>query len=338
MVSLLAHPRRLFPGIALCTLLGLAAVGLQGLEMRLTGRAWLEGLVIAILLGAAVRALWTPGRCWMAGIEFSAKVLLEIAVALLGATVSAASLSAMGPAMLGGIALVVALSVAGGYALALAFGLPRKMALLVACGNSICGNSAIAAVAPVIGAEADDVAAAIAFTAVLGIGVVLAVPVLAVLLGLSPAATGAFAGLTVYAVPQVLAATAPAGALAAQTGTLVKLVRVLALGPVCLALGLAARRGGEGGKLAWSRLIPWFVVGFLVLAAARAGGVLPEPAIHAAGQGSAWLTIAAMAALGLGVDLKSLAKAGPRVCAAAGLSLVLLAVLALGLLGLLGWI
>lgn len=335
MVSLVAPFRRLLPGVALCTALGLAAVGLQGLEVRLTGRAWLEALVIAILLGAAVRALWTPGQRWMAGVEFSAKVLLEIAVALLGATVSVASLSAMGLSMIGGIALVVALSVAGGYGLALAFGLPRKMALLVACGNSICGNSAIAAVAPVIGAEPDDVASAIAFTAVLGIGVVLGVPVLAVLLGLSPAATGAFAGLTVYAVPQVLAATAPAGALAAQTGTLVKLVRVLALGPVCLALGLAARR--EGGKLAWGRLVPWFVVAFLVLMTARAAGVLPAPAIHAAGQGSAWLTIAAMAALGLGVDLKSLARAGPRVCAAAGLSLVLLAFLALGLLTLLGW-
>ena len=56
--------------------------------------------------------------------------------------------------------------------------LPQRMAMLVACGNSICGNSAIAAVAPVIGADADDVAASIAFTAVLGVIVVLALPLL----------------------------------------------------------------------------------------------------------------------------------------------------------------
>jgi uncharacterized integral membrane protein (TIGR00698 family) len=331
----LAPFRRLLPGVLLCAVLGLAAVGLQGLEVRLAGRAWLEALVIAILLGAAVRALWTPGAAWSAGIDFSAKVLLEVAVALLGATVSAASLAAMGPATIGGVAMVVLLSVAGGYGLVRLFGLPRRMAVLVACGNSICGNSAIAAVAPVIGAEPDDVASAIAFTAVLGIGVVLAVPVVAALLQLSPVATGAFAGLTVYAVPQVLAATAPAGALAAQTGTLVKLVRVLALGPVCLALGLLAGRGGR--RMHLRRLVPWFVAAFLVLAAARALGVLPAPAFHAAGQVSGWLTVAAMAALGLGVDLKSLARAGPRVCAAAGLSLLLLAGLALGLLALLGW-
>ena len=84
------------------------------------------------------------------------------------------------------------------------------MATLIACGNSICGNSAIAAVAPVIGAEGKDVAAAIGFTAVLGVGVVLGLP----LCCRSPSAPdarafGVFAGLTVYAVPQVLAATTP---------------------------------------------------------------------------------------------------------------------------------
>lgn len=79
------------------------------------------------------------------------------------------------------------------------------MAMLVACGNAICGNSAIAAVAPVINAESDDIATSIAFTAVLGIVVVIALPVAAHHLHLSPYAGGALAGLTVYAVPQVVA-------------------------------------------------------------------------------------------------------------------------------------
>ena len=333
-MSFFAALRVRLPGVLLCALLGLAAVGLQGLEARLTGRAWLEALVLAILLGAAVRALWTPGPLWTAGVEFSARTLLELAVALLGLGVSAASLAAVGPAMLAGIALVVALSVAGGYVVARAFGLPRRMAVLIAAGNSICGNSAIAAVAPVIGAEPDDVASAIAFTAVLGVGVVLAVPALAAWIGLAPLAAGAFAGLTVYAVPQVLAAAAPAGAAAVQVGALVKLTRVVALGPVCLALGLLSRGGARAD---WRRLVPWFVVAFLVLAALRAAGVLPPAAVHAAGQVSTWLTIAAMAALGLGTDVRALLAAGPRVIAAASLSLLLLGLLALGLLTLLGW-
>src|SRR3546814_8154148 len=111
--------------------------------------------------------------------------------------------------------------------------------MLIACGNAICGNSAIAAVAPVIDAESDDVAAAIGFTAVLGVVVVLAMPGLAALAGFEGAKAGALAGLTVYAVPQVLAAAAPMGPAAVQMGTLVKLTRVLTLGPGCAGSGRA---------------------------------------------------------------------------------------------------
>jgi uncharacterized integral membrane protein (TIGR00698 family) len=283
-----------------------------------------------------VRTLWTPGALVGDGVAFGSKVVLEIAVALLGATVSAAALARMGPSLVVGIDAVVALSIAGGYGLARGLGLPKAMAMLVACGNSICGNSAIAAVAPAIGARSEDVAAAIAFTAVLGVGVMLGVAPLAGAMGLSPAAYGAFAGLTVYAVPQVLAAAAPAGVLAVQTGALVKMVRVLALGPVCLLLGLG-RGGEEGGRgLDWRRLAPWFIVAFLILAAARTLGLVPDQAATLAGKVSVWLTVASMAALGLGADVRALARAGLRVCLAAALSLGLLAALAVGLLRLLG--
>ena len=105
------------------------------------------------------------------------------------------------------------------YVICRALGLPQRMAVLVACGNSICGNSAIAAVAPVIGADGDDVASSIAFTAVLGVLVVLGLPLLVPLLRLSLTQYGVLAGLTVYAVPQVLAATLPIGALSNQVGT-----------------------------------------------------------------------------------------------------------------------
>ena len=80
----------ILPGLGLCIAVTLAASLLQVGETRLFGRAWLEALVIAILLGTAVRTLWTPSARWRPGVEFSAKILLEIAVVLLGATVSAA--------------------------------------------------------------------------------------------------------------------------------------------------------------------------------------------------------------------------------------------------------
>ncbi|MFB9968689.1 YeiH family protein [Pseudoroseomonas cervicalis] len=338
----LSLPRRLTgwatgmaPGILLCGAVALAGVALARAEQALFGRAWVDALVLSILIGTAIRSLWTPPKAFSAGIAYSAKTLLEVAVMLLGASLSLPALMAAGPVLILSIALVVALSIVASYGLGRVMGLPKRMAVLVACGNSICGNSAIAAVAPVIGAQARDVAAAIAFTAVLGVGVVLALPLLVPLLGLSEVQYGILAGLTVYAVPQVLAATAPVGALAVQVGTLVKLVRVLMLGPVVLALSLAA--GAKSGqKPGLARLVPWFILGFLGLAALRALGAVPEALLPPLAAVTSGLTLLAMAALGLGVDLRSVAQAGPRVTATVVLSLLALGVVSLGVIALHG--
>ena len=338
--------RRTLPGILLCAAVCVGAYILQLLEVELLGRAWLETLVLAILLGTAIRTLWTPGRRWAAGIQFSARTLLEVAVVLLGATINAGTIVGAGGPLLMGIVAAVILSIAISYGLGRLFRLPHRMATLIACGNSICGNSAIAAVAPVIGADADEVATSIAFTAVLGIAVVIALPLLAVVLHMTPRGFGVFAGLTVYAVPQVLAATSPISSLSAQVGTLVKLVRVLMLGPVVLALSLATRRvwaqadgptravptRGRASRLDPRRLLPWFIVGFLAVVAANSAGAVPAPAIKVASQAATWLTIVSMAALGLGVDVRVVAKAGVRVTAVVTLSLLVLGVIALFLI------
>ncbi|MCH8686402.1 putative sulfate exporter family transporter [Sphingosinicellaceae bacterium A1X5R2] len=321
---------------------------MQWAEEALFGQAWLEALVLAILLGTLVRSLWTPHERWHPGIAFSAKILLEIAVVLLGASMSAATILAAGPEMLLGIAGVVVVAIAASFLVGRMLHLPTRMALLVACGNSICGNSAIAAVAPVIGADADDVAASIGFTAVLGVIVVLGLPLLGLALHLDGLQYGVLTGLTVYAVPQVLAAAAPLGAAAVQMGTLVKLVRVLMLGPVCLLLSLVAPRlreetdepaphvtAGErpaAGRPALHHLVPWFILGFLALAALRSLGLVPDAVIAPAGAIATFLTVVSMAALGLGVDVHTVASAGGRVTAAVVLSLLVLGAISLTLI------
>jgi len=332
--------RTILPGLLLCVAISLAAVGLERLELLLAGRAWIESLVIAILVGMLVRSLWFPSDRWQPGIDFSARFLLEVAVVLLGASLSAQAVAAAGPALLAGIAVVVGVSLIATYALGRAAGLPRNMALLVASGNSICGNSAIAAVAAVIGAKPADVASAIAFTAVLGVAVVLLLPFAAEPFGLDSAGYGIVAGMTVYAVPQVLAAAVPAGPLAVQVGTLVKLVRVLLLGPLVLALSVIRSRGeGEGPESRrlppLRRLVPWFVIGFLVMALARSVGIIPDFLIPPIGLAASALTVLAMAGLGLGVDVRSVASAGARVSAVVTGSLLLLAAMAVGLVRLL---
>src|SRR5690606_10593790 len=121
------------------------------------------------------------------------------------------------------------------------------------------------------------------------------------------------------------------GAVAGQVGTLVKLVRVLMLGPVVVALSLLRRPAGGAGtrgpraRPPLSRLVPWFILGFLALAAARAVGLVPTPAAMLAGKGAGLLTIVSMAALGMGVDVRVLARVGARVTAAVVASLAVLA-------------
>jgi uncharacterized integral membrane protein (TIGR00698 family) len=346
------HARALVPGLLLCAAVTIAAIALQSLEARLFGRAWLEALVLAILIGTATRTAWTPSAGFLPGIDFSAKTLLEIAVVLLGASVSVGTVLAAGPGLLFGIAGVVIIAIAASYVIGRLLRLPHRMAVLVACGNSICGNSAIAAVAPIIGADGEDIAAAIAFTAVLGVIVVLILPFAAPLLHLHGMQYGILAGLTVYAVPQVLAATAPLGPLAVQVGTLVKLVRVLMLGPVVLCLSLLTRRlrdqtdepaphlttgdRPKPGRLALHKLVPWFIIGFLTLTAIRSAGLIPTTLLTPTATLATWLTIISMAALGLCTDLRSVARAGGRVTAAVTGSLLVLATISFGLIRWLG--
>lgn len=341
----IAKIEHLTPGIALCIVVTLIAHGLERLERAAFGNAWLEALVLAILVGTAIRTAWMPNHLWTEGIAFSAKTLLEIAVCLLGASISAQTLLAVSPVLLIGIAVVVALAVLASFSIGRLLGLPRRMAMLVACGNSICGNSAIAAVAPVIGANGSDVAASIAFTAVLGVIVVVSLPFLSAALHLHVLQYGVFAGMTVYAVPQVLAATAPAGAVAMQIGTLVKLVRVLMLGPMVVTLSLLSAKLAEPGERKaqtpgkrppLSRMVPWFIAGFLVLAGIRSAGLIPREALPPATLVSNLLTVISMAALGLGTDLKVVARSGARVTITVTVSLLLIGGISLGLIHIAG--
>ena len=112
---------RLLPGVMLCGITLLAGV-LQLAEQHFTGEAYVEALVLAILVGVAVRTLWSPGALWLPGIEFSAKLLLEVAVMLLGASVSVSTVLAIGPPMLAGIAAIVAVSIGFSYGISRALG------------------------------------------------------------------------------------------------------------------------------------------------------------------------------------------------------------------------
>jgi len=329
--------REIWPGLGAALVVAIIALVGGSLEERAFGRAVIEPLVLAILVGMVARTIaadWANGE---AGIRFASKYVLEVAVFLLGATMDVPRLFASGPALALGIVVLVLAALGAGYAVGRAAGLSTKLAVLVACGNAICGNSAIAAVAPVIGAEKNDVVASIALTAVLGVAVVLGLPLLIAPLALSHYQYGVLAGLTVYAVPQVLAAAFAVSAVSGQVATAVKLARVLMLGPVVLFFAVRARRTGAASgdseaRLSLAKLVPWFVIGFTLLAVLRSSGAIGDSEANAAKVTAGWLTILAMAGLGLSVDVRSVRAVGARVVVAVAGSLVVLIVLAVALI------
>jgi len=315
------------PGLGLSIAVTLVAELTERLEVLLFGHAWLEALVLAIILGALWRHFGRPSEQYATGVAWSGKYLLEVAVVLLGASISAEAVAGAGPLFVLGVAGVVAAGIAISFTIGRLLGLGWKVSLLLACGNSICGNSAIAAVAPVIDANGNEIGSTIAFTAVLGVVAVLLMPVLCGLFGFDFRQYGVFAGLTVYAVPQVIAATAPVSVLSVGVGTLTKLIRVLMLGPTIFGIALVTRRCAT----AWpgiGKLLPWFIVGFLLAMGLRSFSLIPESLQAPIALLANALTVVSMAALGLSVDLRAVAASGGRVIAGATLSLLAMGCLA----------
>ena len=310
--------RQVAPGVALSAAITAVALVAGAIQESAFDYAILEPLVLALLMGLAVRALWPIPDTYLPGIGFAAKQLLEFAIVLLGASLNLAAIVDAGAQLAVAVLISVSTTLVVGVILGRASGLGPRQSILIAVGNAICGNSAIAAVAPAIRARKEEVASAIALTAVLGVGTVLALPALIPLFDLSDERYGVIAGLTVYAVPQVLAATIPVSAEAGQVASLVKLTRVLLLGPVVALFAWIYRKGDEdqpvsAAKMSLSKFLPWFVIGFMAMALLRTASIIPDGVGDIAKDVSKLLTSVAMAGLGLSVDLRTVKASGLRI-------------------------
>jgi len=222
-------------------------------------------------------------------------------------------------------------------------GLGRGVRLGLALGSCICGAAAIAAAAPIIRATDDDVSVSVGIVSLLGTVGVVGFAVLAPLLGMSVQRYGLMTGATLHEVAQVLAAGAAHGGRALDLATITKLTRVALLAPTLLVVGAVLRRrdaAGTGGRTGPARrppLLPGFLIGFLALGALRSAGLVPAPMVPLLQTGSTVLMTAAMAGIGLAVDLRVVRRIGaPAVAlAVAGFALTL-SIATLGTLGLPG--
>lgn len=274
--------------------------------------------VIGIGLGAAIALVRRPSEALRPGLAIASSRVLQVAVVVLGTQLSLTEILRTGvaslPVMIGTLAVCLTAAALLGRRL----GVPARLRTLIGVGTGICGASAIAAVAPVIGATEADLAYAVPTIFLFNVTAVLTFPLLGHLLGLSQQSFGLFAGTAVNDMSSVVAASAAYGAVAAKHAVVVKLTRTLMIIPICLGLSAAGgREAAAGGRPAASRvratrLVPWFLVGFLVAAGIASAGLIPHRVTGDLDQLSVYLITVALSAVGLTTDVRALRRAGTR--------------------------
>ncbi|WP_220489191.1 putative sulfate exporter family transporter [Tessaracoccus sp. MC1679] len=304
--------RAIAPGLAACLAAAVASVAVN------TVVPIASPLLVAILAGVAWRTARGTTASWAPGVGLAGRQLLRIGIVLLGLQVSLLTVAGLGPATLVLVATAVGVTFAATAWLGRRLGLGDEQSLLVAAGFSICGAAAVAAAEGVTDSDDEEVATAVALVVVFGTGMIVALPLLAALLGLTPTVAGVWIGASTHEVAQVVAAAGLVGAEALAVAVTVKLARVALLAPVMGVLAVRERRrirrlpGGEGPDVQLPPAVPLFVVGFLVAMAVRTTGLVPEPLLMTLGHVQQLLLAAAMFALGLGVDLRALATVGRK--------------------------
>ena len=289
------------------------------------------GPVFAILIGMAL-ALVVPGEKGeplQAGVKFTSKKVLQWAVILLGFGLNLSQIARVGATSLPIILSTIATSLVVAFVLCRALKIPGKIATLVGVGSSICGGSAIAATAPVIDADDEEIAQAISVIFLFNVIAALVFPTLGGVLGLTNEGFGLFAGTAVNDTSSVTAAAAAwdgmhPGANTLDAATIVKLTRTLAIIPITLALALwrlrLARRAaaaGEGsgeaaGTFDLRRIFPFFIVFFVLASVVTTVFSLPAEVTAPIKELSKFLIVMAMAAIGFNTNVVKLVRTGGK--------------------------
>jgi uncharacterized integral membrane protein (TIGR00698 family) len=311
-----SRPVSLAPGVGISLVLAVIATVI-GRLIPVAGSPVI-GIVAGVLLSARLgrRARVRPG------IAFASSTVLQVAVVVLGAQLSLREVANVGvgslPVMVGTMA--ACLIVAAGLGRLLGIG--SDLRSLIGVGTAICGASAIAAVSPIIRAKSPAISYAVSTIFLFNVAAVIAFPPLGRLLGLDQHAFGLFAGTAINDTSSVVAAAAGYGRQASEYAIVVKLTRTLMIIPICLSLASVRRRSDRAevapsgpedhGLLHVARLVPWFLIGFLLVAALNSAGLIPV-SIHPAMQSTAlFLITVALSAIGLSTDIAAVGRAGLR--------------------------
>jgi uncharacterized integral membrane protein (TIGR00698 family) len=300
-------------GWVLMAMVAVAALLVSKLVV-VAGKEPLEPALLAISIGMLVRSRGgIPAACEV-GLARSEHVL-SAGIVLMGAELHFARLVEQGGAIVAVIVTTMLAGIAGIYALGRVFRLPKKLALLLSVGTTICGGTAIAIVAPIVRAPEDETSYAIGTISLWGLTAILIYPLIAHQLEVRDVAFGVFAGTAIHSTPQVVGAGFLYSELAGHIATAVKLIRNCFIAPVVLALVLAEaprQLPTAGGARSLRRIFPWFLSGFFVVAVLGNLGLLHGSVAAWMGAGGKQLLLIGMAGVGLNTNLGALRRIGLR--------------------------
>ncbi len=282
--------------------------------------------VFGILFGMILALLIKDRSTVQDGIGFVSKKVLQTAVVFLGFGLNLSVIWETGKQSLPIIVTTIAAALAAAYVLGKVMKIPGRITALVGVGSAICGGSAIAAAAPVVKANDEEVAQSISVIFFFNLLAALIFPSFGALLGFSTEsgeAFGIFAGTAVNDTSSVTAAASVwdslygLGSETLDKAVIVKLTRTLAIIPITLILALAAARKAkaDGENVRLKSVFPMFILYFIaasvVTTAAVAAGVSPD-FFAPLKTVSKFLIVAAMCAIGLNTNIVKLIKTGGK--------------------------
>ena len=308
--------------------LGVAAVALA----IAFGVHWLVPAIPMLTACVALGALFgnlaprTARDAARPGLSFASKALLRVGVVLLGLKLSLVDIAGLGWLVLVLVVAIVIVSFVLTLLLGRAAGLPGQQPLLIAAGFSICGASAIGAMAAVTKSKDEETATPVALVTLCGTLAIALLPLLAVPLGLRGAEFGMWVGASVHDVGQVVATAQVAGSAALAVAIVVKLTRVLLLAPMVAITGLVVK---SEGKRPWP--VPLFVIGFVATMVLRTVLPVPDTLLATADVIQTVLLGLALVGLGSAIRVRQLVRTGARPALVGLASWVLIASLGYGL-------
>lgn len=271
------------------------------------------GPVLAILSGMVISMFINNNGIVSPGLKLTSKKMLQGAIFLLGFQLNLFSVVAIGSQALLLILLTITTAFLTAFIVSRFIKTDENTSILIGVGTAICGGSAIAATAPIIGAQEEEIASSISTIFLFNIVAVLVFPSLGRWLEMSDVAFGLWAGTAINDTSSVVAAGQIWSDRALQTATIVKLVRTLGILPIALALGFRqARKDSHGKSVQVSKIFPWFIMGFLVASLMVTQGIVTPPLQKLFSVAGKFMIVLAMAAIGVNTNITQLIHSGKK--------------------------